>query len=211
MELCHPARMESWVHADEIYQVNSMYLLPDDAWAYELTPASRDRGRMSLIVLIPDATPDNGPFTPKGSTHARVVLEDGDLPWPVLSRFLQSVGSSDDIVDDEQGVVAGDLSLSCNTWRFADRSFEVNSYHHSENDCWCYELYETTCANPNNDYLEVRIPGLQPAAGSFAPVSADRATIRAHGSWPVPWPVFRHFVNAITSSGDIIKDLPARG
>jgi hypothetical protein len=92
--------MESWVHADEIYHVNSMYLLPDDAWAYEMTPAACDRGRMSLIVLIPDATPDEGPFTPEGSTRARVVVEDGDLPWPVLSRFLQSVDSSGDIIND---------------------------------------------------------------------------------------------------------------
>jgi hypothetical protein len=70
--------------------------------AYELTPSACDRGRMSLVVLIPDATPDDGPFTPKGSTHARVVLDDGDLPWPVLSRFLQSVDSSGDIVDYER-------------------------------------------------------------------------------------------------------------
>ena len=166
---------------------------------------------MSLVVLIPDATPDDGPFTPKGSTHARVVLDDGDLPWPVLSRFLQSVDSSGDIVDDERGVVAGDLSLSRNTWRFADRSFEVNSYHHSEHDCWCYELYEINRVDSHNEYLEVRIPDLQPAGGSFAPAAADQVTIRAHGSWPAPWPVFRHFINAINSSGDIIEDLPARG
>ncbi|WP_233624940.1 hypothetical protein [Actinoplanes sp. ATCC 53533] len=188
-----------------------MYLLPDDAWAYEMTPAARDRGRMSLIVLIPDATPDDGPFTPKGSTHARVVLEEGNLPWPVLSRFLQSVDSSGDIVDDELGEVVGDLSLSCNTWRFAGRSFEVNSYYRCDHDCWCYEIYETNSANSNNEYLEVRIPDLQPVGGSFAPAAAAQVMMRAQGSWLVPWPVFRHFVNAISSSGDIIEDLPARG
>ena len=203
--------MESLVHADEIYRVNSMYLLPDDAWAYEMTPAACDRGRMSLIVLIPDATPDDGPFTPKGSAHARVVLEDGDLPWPVLSRFLQSVVSSCDIVDDEQGMVAGDLSLSYNTWRFAGRSFEVNSYHHSDHGCWSYELHETIGANSNNEYLEVRIPDLQPTGGPFTCAASDQVVMRVHGSWTVPWPVFRHFVNAISSSGDIIEDLPARG
>jgi hypothetical protein len=203
--------MESWAYGDEIYHMNSMYLLPDDAWAYELTPAAHDRDRMSLTVLVPDATPDDGPFTPQGSTHVRVVLEDGDLPWPVLSRFLQSVVSSGDIIDDEQGVVVGDLSLSCNTWRFAGRSFEVNSYHFSDHDCWCYELYETTRANPNNEYFQVRIPDLQPAGGSLVPAAADQVAVHAHGSWPVPWPVFRHFINAIGSSGDIIEDLPARG
>jgi hypothetical protein len=200
--------MESWVHADEIYQMNSRYLLPDDAWAYEMTPAARDCGRMSLIVVVPDAAPDDGPFTPQGAIHARVVLEDGDLPWPVLSRFLQSVDSSGDIVDDEQGTVAGNLSLSCNTWRFAGRSFEVNSYHHSDHDCWCYELYETDTANSNDEYLEVRVPDPQPTGGSFAPTAAQQVTMRAHGSWPVPWPVFRHFVNVISSSGDIIEELP---
>ena len=74
--------MESWAYGDEIYHMNSMYLLPDDAWAYELTPAARNRDRMSLTVLVPDATPDDGPFTPQGSTHVRVVLEDGDLHGP---------------------------------------------------------------------------------------------------------------------------------
>jgi hypothetical protein len=196
--------MESWVHADEIYQVNSMYLLPDDAWAYELTPAACDRGRMSLIVLIPDATPDDGPFTPKARPTPGSSWKTATCRGPCFHA------SSGDIVDDEQGVVAGDLSMSCNTWRFADRSFEVNSYDHSDHDYWCYELHQTNGANSNNDYLEVRIPHLQPTGGSSGPSTADQATMRAHGSWPVPWPVFRHFVNAISSNGDIIEDLPAR-
>jgi hypothetical protein len=120
-EFCHPGPVESWTHADEVYEVNSMYLLPDSAWAYEMTPVTADRGRMSLIVLIPDATPDDGPFRPRGSTHAQVVLDDGDLPWPALSRFLQVVESSGDIVRDNHDVpVAGDLSSSCNAWHPGD-------------------------------------------------------------------------------------------
>ncbi|MGK5672490.1 hypothetical protein ACSNOB_06560 [Micromonospora sp. URMC 106] len=54
--------MEIWSHGTELYEVNSYYSLPDDAWQYELTGMSEAGGHLS--VVIPDATPEDGPFTP---------------------------------------------------------------------------------------------------------------------------------------------------
>jgi ribosomal protein L7/L12 len=205
LRLWHPDRVEHWTHDGEVYEVNSMYLLPDDAWAYELTGPRGNSGRgPGLMVLIPDATPDDGPFTPMAAAHARVLVEDGHLPWPVLRRFVRLVVRSGDLVADAQdGAVTGDLALSCNSWRFADRAFEVNSYRFGEHDCWCYELYEVNSADTENNYVDVCIPDLQPVGGPFVPAGAERATFTAHGSLALPWPVFRHFLDAVEASGDV--------
>lgn len=194
--------MEQWAHQGQRYEVNSMYLLPDDAWAYELWPSAGPAGR--LIVLIADATPDDGPFTPLSSAHALVTAEEVSLPWPVLRRFVHLVDTSGDIVPAEQDeTVTGDLSLSSNAWRFASRSFEVNSFHLAEHDCWCYELYEPAPTITGNNYIDVRIPDLQPASGPFLPARADKVGFASHGSCTIPWPVFRHFVDAVETDGPI--------
>jgi hypothetical protein len=206
----HPGRVEQWTHEGGVYEVNSMYLLPDDAWTYELTGPPAISGKAAgLNVLIPDATPDDAPFTPMGAEHARVSMTDGRLPWPVLMRFLRLVETSGDIVTDVHGAtVTGDLSLSCNSWRFADRAFEVNSYYYGEYDCWCYELYEVNPGAMENNYLDVRIPDLQPAREPFVPAAAERVTLTAHCTLTLPWPVFRHFLKAIEASDDIIDAAP---
>ncbi|MCW2886980.1 MAG: hypothetical protein JWL58_3842, partial [Streptosporangiaceae bacterium] len=53
--------MEVWAHDGKLYDVNSYYSLPDDAWHYELV---RQDGAPAtgpyLSVLIPDTTPDAG-------------------------------------------------------------------------------------------------------------------------------------------------------
>jgi hypothetical protein len=138
--------VESWTHDNEVYQVNSMYLLPDDAWAHELSgPPGHTGPEPGAMVLIPDATPEDGAFTPMSAAHVRVLLEDGQLPWPVLLRFVELVEQSGDIVSEAQvAPVAGNLTLSRNAWHFANQAFEVNSYHLGEHDCWCHELYEVT-------------------------------------------------------------------
>jgi hypothetical protein len=104
--------------------------------------------------------------------------------------------------------VTGDLSSSLNPWRFAGRTFEVTSYHDSQHDGWCYELYELDPANTANEYIDVRIPDRQPAGGPFAPATAAHVVFTSHGSPLLPWPVLRHFVDAISASGDI-ADGPA--
>lgn len=197
--------MEEWAHPGRAFEVNSMYLLPDDAWAYELTPSRGQPGPPGgLSVLIADATAHGGPFTPMSPAHARVVVEEVELPWPILRRFVELVGTSGDIVPDEDdAAVSGDLSASCNRWRFADSSFEVNSFHFAEHDCWCYELYELTPPGTDNNYIEVRLPDLQPLGGAFLPAPADQAGFMAHGSLTIPWPVFRHFIEEVESDGPI--------
>ena len=206
--LWHPGRVEQWTYNGAVYQVNSMYLLPDGAWTYELTGPHGTSGKVTgLAVVIPDATPDDGPFTPMDSTHAHVVTDDGHLPWPVLLRFIRLVETSGDIAPGAHGgTVTGDLSSSLNSWRFADRAFEVDSYHFADRDSWCYELYEADSADTRNDYIDVCIPNLQPAGGPFVPATAGHAVFTAHGSWPVPWLVFRHFLDAVAASGDIVDD-----
>jgi hypothetical protein len=91
-------------------------------------------------------------------------------------------------------------------WRFADRPFEGNSHHLADHDSRSYDLNN---ADSNNDYLKTRVPDQQPTGGRLVPAPASQVLVRAHGSWTLPWPVFRQCANAIRSSGDIIEDLPA--
>ena len=198
--------MDQWAYDGATYEVNSMYALPEDAWTYELTALCGDDG--ALAILIPDATPDDGPFTPMDATHARVAASDGPLPWPLLLRFIRFVETSGDIVSGAQtAAVTGDLSLSLNLWRFAGRAFEVTSYHDSDHDGWCYEFYEVDRASTANEYLSVCIPDLQPASGPFAPAAAGHVVFASHGSPFLPWPVLRHFLDAVSASGHVVDDL----
>lgn len=40
----HPADVEEWTYNGTAFQINSMYLLPEDAWTYELTGWYRTSG-----------------------------------------------------------------------------------------------------------------------------------------------------------------------
>ncbi|MGW4294345.1 hypothetical protein ACWEH1_14990 [Micromonospora chersina] len=94
--------MEVWDHDGKLYEVNSYYSLPDDAWKYELVGLTGAPGTGPyLSVRIPDATPDDGPFTPRPAGDVMVNAGSGDVPWPILRRFIDLVESSGDIVDDE--------------------------------------------------------------------------------------------------------------
>lgn len=101
--------------------------------------------------------------------------------------------------------MTGDLSLSLNSWRFADRVFEVNSYYDGERDGWCYELYELNPTRISNEYVDVRIrppPGRWTVCASLGTRSRPRRLRQPD----VPWPVFRHFLDAISASGDIVEE-----
>jgi hypothetical protein len=184
-----------------------MYLLPENAWTYELTAACCTSGTVAgLAVVIPDATPDGDSFTPSGAHDAKVAVANGPLPWPLVLRFIHFVETSGDIVTDPStAIVTGALSRSLNSWRFADRAFEVTSFHDGGHDGWCYELYEVDPTSTSNDYIDVRIPDLQPADGPFVPADAQRAALAGHGSPELPWPVFCHFLDAVHRSGDIVE------
>lgn len=206
--------MEVWAHDGRLYEVNSYYSLPDDAWQYEL--AGQDGALATgpyLSVLIPDATPDDGPFTPRQAEHVRVVVHDGLTSWPVLRRFVNLIEASGDITSGpEVSPAIGTLTLSSNnTWQLGGKRFEVNSFHFGDRDSWCYELYEVESETSENRYVEVLIPDVQPAAGPFVPATADQVTFTVHGTWTVPWPVFRRFLDAIEASGDIVEGGTAAG
>ena len=143
--LCdHPA-MEVWSHAGKLYEVNSFYCLPEDAWHYELNGLSGAPGAgPHITVAIPDATPDDGPFTPQPARLAMFHFGEGQTPWLVLRRFLALVESSGDLVDDQSAPTERPkLSLSNNVWRHDGKQFDVNSFHLDLHGAWCYELYET--------------------------------------------------------------------
>lgn len=201
--------MQAWEDDnDATYEINSMYLVPDDAWTYELTGPSGTPGTAAgVAVVIPDTTPDDAQFTPSDATHAYVAVANGPLPWPVLQRLIRTVETSGDIVSEALATsVTGDLSLSLNSWCFERRAFEVNSFHDGQRDGWCYELYEVDRTNDSNDYVDVHIPDRQPTDGPFVPAAARHVVLTGHGRPRFPWPVFRHFLDAIAASGDIVDD-----
>jgi hypothetical protein len=202
--------VEAWSHAGKLYEVNSFYCLPEDAWHYELDGLSGPPGAgPHITVAIPDATPDDGPFTPQPARLAVVHIGEGQTPWLILRRYLDLVESSGDLVDDQAAPAEStELPLSNNVWWHGGRRFEVNSFHLGQDDAWCYELYEVGAPAEGNVYFEVRIPDAFPDSGPFTPEPADRVTLTAHGQWTTPWPVFRRFVNAIEASGDIVSEQP---
>ncbi|MFC8619746.1 hypothetical protein ACFT9M_25515 [Micromonospora purpureochromogenes] len=202
--------MEVWDHDGKLYEVNSWYCLPDDAWQYELVELTEPPGRGAcLAVVIPDATPEPGPFTPKHADHVLLAVARGVTPWPILRRLIDLVESSGDIVaTDRAHATADDEILSNNVWLYAGKRFEVNSFHLSDRDAWCYELYEVKPDASRNDYVEIQIPDANPDAGPFVPEPSDRVTFTVHGEWDIPWPVFRRFIEVITASGDIVQDQP---
>lgn len=199
--------MQLWAHDGTLYEVNSYYSLPDDAWQYELVgPGGAPTTRSYLIVLIPDATPDDGPFTPRHPECARIMVHDGQTPWPILRRFVDLIEQSGDIAHEPEASSAiGALTGSSNAWQLAGQRFEVNSFHFGDRDSWCYELYEVDRETTENTYIEVLIPDAQPAGGPFAPAMATQVTFAAHGTWMVPWLIFRHFLDAVEATGDIVE------
>nr|WP_018588798.1 hypothetical protein [Salinispora arenicola] len=196
---CHPAGVEERAFNGMTYQVNSMYLLSEDAWTYELTGSSHTSSAVAMLALvIPDATPDGEQFTPVDATHSYVTAAEGTLPWPMLRCFIRFVETSGDIVTGEPtATVTGDLVLSLNSWNLVHRVFEVTSYHDGEHDGWCYEVDP---ANASNDYIDVRIPDLPPADGPFVPAPARHVAVAGHGSPRLPWPVFRRFLDALPAA-----------
>ena len=205
--VCNPTVVEIWDHDDRLYEINSWYSLPDDAWQYELVELTEPPGRGAcLAIVIPDATPAGAPFTPKHCGHALVAVAGGVTPWPILGRLIDLAESSGDIIDSDQArVTADDKIQSNNVWLYDGMRFEVNSFHLGDEDAWCYELYQAGPDRLRNDYVEVQIPDANPDGSPFIPEPADRVTLTAHGEWNIPWPVFRRFIDVVAASGDIVQ------
>jgi hypothetical protein len=197
--------VEVWDHDGKLYEVNSWYCLPDAAWQYELLELTEPPGcGACLAVVIPDATPGPGPFTPKHADQVLLAVARGVTPWPILRRLIDLVESSGDIgATAREHVTAEDEILSSNVWLYAGKRFEVNSFHLSDRSASCYELREVEPDASPNDYVEVRIPDANRTLGPSCPEASDRVTFIGHGECDIPWPVFRRFIEVITSSGDI--------
>jgi hypothetical protein len=188
--------VEYWEFDGAVYEVVSFYSVAGDRWSYELTGPDRS----CVAVIIPDVTPEAGPFTAEPSTSVRVITTDGTLPWPVLIRFMDLVESSGDIKVVSGGpAMTADVHLSRNEVVFADRRYEINSFFLSEQDCWCYELYQSVPVLAQNDFIDVRIPDPAPDGQPDAPQPAGLVVLRSHGECDVPWPVFRLFLDLVTS------------
>lgn len=189
--------MEIWPDDGKLYELVSMYSLPDDAWHYELTGLSGSPGTGPyLAVDVPDATPD-GPFTPREAQHVVVHAGGGVVPWPILTRLIERLDSSGDLVDEDRdsSSEATALPLKRNAWSHGDRRFEVNQFHDGDAGSSSYQLYEVDPDSAEHNYLDIRIPDASPA---------DHVTLTMHGSWTIPWPVFRRYLDAVRTAGGIV-------
>jgi hypothetical protein len=67
--------VEHWEFNGGIYEVVSFYSVADDARTYELTGPGASATVPALAMIIPDATPADGPFTtePRGEVSGLVV------------------------------------------------------------------------------------------------------------------------------------------
>lgn len=83
-----------WEHAGQKFQYLSFYSLPEDAWHHELSGLGT---QAYACVVIPDTTPDDGPFTPGPPEDVTLVLRDGIIPWPIWVAFLSALRSSGDL------------------------------------------------------------------------------------------------------------------
>ncbi|WP_436522803.1 hypothetical protein [Actinoplanes sp. HUAS TT8] len=176
-----------------LYEIDSWYCLPENAWHYELSGLSGAPGvGPYLTFAIPDVTPD-GAFTPSSAQHVVVRFGGGVAPWPVLQELIGRLDSSGDLVDEERDLSAGAIALplTLNTWSHGCRRFEVNHFHND--DSWCYELYEVDTDATGNNYIAVRIPDAPETPG-------DHVVLTMHGRWTVPWAVFRRFLDAIRAA-----------
>jgi hypothetical protein len=77
-----------------------MYSVPGDCWMHELTETAVPPGGKSaaLVVTIPDVSPESPSFTPASATDVTFAVSGQcEVPWPILSRFLEVVYASGDL------------------------------------------------------------------------------------------------------------------
>lgn len=194
--------MGIWSHADKLYEISSGYILDNDAWEYELMGLTGPPGTGPYLTLaIPDATLD-GPFTPRPARFAVVRAGGGTVPWPILQNLIDVVEAGGDLVDEQRE--PAELPLTRNEWSHEGRRYEIEHFHHGDKGAWCYELLELGQPEGSNIFVEVLIPDAAPDGGPFIPLPSDRVTLTMHGRWTIPWPIFRRFLDAVHTAGDIV-------
>ena len=82
-----------WEHEGSLYDYGSYYDLGADAWIHEVISLN---GSGSAWIVIPDATPEDAPFTPR-SEHAVFKAAEGSLPLAIIERLVAAARTVGDI------------------------------------------------------------------------------------------------------------------
>jgi hypothetical protein len=96
-----PLTRNVWEHESRRFEVNTYHYGIEDSWCYELYEVKPDDSPNDyLAILIPDASPEAGPFIPMPIDQVTLEIHgDWTLPWPVFRRFLDAVRAAGDIVE----------------------------------------------------------------------------------------------------------------
>lgn len=84
---------EVWEFEGKQYSYESYYHLDQDAWVHEI--ASENNSGF-LMIVVPDATPDDGPFTPRRD-EAVLRFTEGELPVSIVERLIHTARAAGDI------------------------------------------------------------------------------------------------------------------
>ena len=87
---------KTWEHGKRQFQYVSFYCLPEDAWFHEVSESS---GTAYACLVVPDMTPDDGPFTAGPPANATLRFSEGEIPWPIWLRFMVAIEASGHIVE----------------------------------------------------------------------------------------------------------------
>lgn len=96
-----PLSRNTWSQGDRRFEVNHYHYGEAGSWCYELYEVEPGTTENNYIdVLVPDASPESGPFVPMPAEHVTLTMHGRwELPWPVFRRFLDAVRAAGDIVD----------------------------------------------------------------------------------------------------------------
>jgi hypothetical protein len=96
----HAMHVAIWEHDNRHYEYISMYSVASDCWVHELTERAKLPGEqpVTLALTIPDASPDSPSFAPAPAAEVTFAVSRGcEVPWLILSRFLETVYATGDI------------------------------------------------------------------------------------------------------------------
>ncbi|MTD15061.1 hypothetical protein GIS00_14050 [Nakamurella sp. YIM 132087] len=88
--------MAMWEYDGRRFMYVSGYMLDEGAWHHELSEIGSEA---CACIVIPDATPDDGPFTPGASETVILRTAAGTIPWPIWVAFMSRVHESNDLGD----------------------------------------------------------------------------------------------------------------
>jgi hypothetical protein len=86
--------VEIWEHDGAVWDYLSYYSLVEDAWVHEAR--SFEGGTRHVEIVIPDATPDDGPFIPRPD-DAFIRMGEGSIPAGILTRLIAAARDAGDL------------------------------------------------------------------------------------------------------------------